>query len=316
MVFTIYFLLVGALKGEWLSHLLSGMSVTLGYMFIYYSQQLFILPRFYKQKFVLFCLISIDFLMYEGWNGLISKVVPQSYTEIKKSCFLSGDASVTGELLLFCLISAAALGRYQNKIDIARIRTKREKERLVLIKELGFIKNQFNSHITFNFLNYCYSKVHRHSNEIAESIEVFSKMLRYSMSCRVEKKVPLDKEIEYLEDFIRVKKLLNEEVKIVFFKTSTEQVYILPRVLINFVEHAFKQDNLNSGRLPVRIELYACDTFICLTVENEKQNQADNTLRRRHKNLRQQLDLFYKNKYTLETAETAISCQIKLKLMI
>lgn len=235
-------------------------------------------------------------------------------TEIREFSLLPWNASIIDELLVFMLISVIALGMYQNKKGITRIKIKKTKEKLLWMNELGFIKNQFNSHVTFNFLNYCYSKVHKDSTETSEAIEVFSKMLRYSMSCRLGEKVLLSKEIEYMEDFIRLQKLLQEELKIVFFKNGAEQVYILPRILIHFTEHVFKQGNLNASKLPVFIELQSCEKWINLTIESEK--RINNRSGIDQKTLSDHLDLLYKNSYVLETEETYASYKFRLKLMI
>lgn len=260
-------------------------------------------------------LIGIDFLIYYLLYEFIYKVIPESlYTEMGDMALTPLYKGVIKEFILFCLISAVALGAYQNRAGINRIKIKREKEKLVLIKESGFIKNQFNSHVTFNFLNYCYSKVHKHSRETSEAIEIFSKMLRYSLSCKMYERVLLSKEIEHMEDFIQLQTLLNAEMKVVFVKHGNGEVYILPGILMNVVENAFfKHGNLNPGNQPIFIKLHAEDTCVTLTVENEKPSES---LEAGYGNMKRYLDLLCKNRHTLDIDETDARYKVELKLMI
>lgn len=74
-----------------------------------------------------------------------------------------------------------ALGAYQNKLAIQAIEMQAEKERNIIVKEIEFLKNQFNSEITFNFLNHCYDEVKCVSQETAETIKIFIRILNYSL---------------------------------------------------------------------------------------------------------------------------------------
>ena len=48
----------------------------------------------------------------------------------------------------------------------------------LMAKELDFLRNQFNSHITLNFLTYCYAHALETSEERAENIAIFYEMIK------------------------------------------------------------------------------------------------------------------------------------------
>jgi two-component system LytT family sensor kinase len=301
--FIIYICLVDPLEGSFFVQFVGTFLIVFNFAFTYYFETLFILPYFYNRKWILFYFAILAFLIYYGISYFIffcflnAKGVYTSFTDWPFYRF------IINESILFSIISTISLGSYQNKIGIERIKLKGEKKRALLLKELGFLKNQFNSHITFNFLNFCYNQIHKSSNETAESIEIFSRMLRYSLNNKVGEKVNLENEIEHIEDFIKLQQLLNADIKVNFIKSNyySYPTLILPGILIALVENAFKHGNLNSNENPIRIEVAISLEFLNFKVSNEKNKHKINEPSGigQH-NLKQQLELLYKNKYTLK----------------
>lgn len=203
-------------------------------------------------------------------------------------------------------------------LSLEKIRMQNEREQSLLRKELNFLKNQFNSHITFNFLNFCYSKVHRSSPDTAEAIDLFATMLRYSLVNSAEEKVSLKQEIAYIQNFIELQRLLTAEVFVKFTcEGDIENKMILPRILITFIENAFKHGELSNPDEPVRILLRGDPEAISLKVSNRKN-------RRRHivntgvgqENVMQILQLNYPGRHALniDDGEENYSCQLTITL--
>jgi two-component system, LytTR family, sensor kinase len=176
----------------------------------------------------------------------------------------------------------------------------------LLQKELNFLKNQFNSHITFNFLNFCYSKVHNLSEETAEAIDLFSSMLRYSLEIRPEQKVPLLKEIEYIKNFIELQKLLTSQVYVDFTcQGNFNDKLILPRILVTFVENAFKHGQFNKSSHPITISLKEHEDSICFKVINKRNNKKNlNNTGIGIENVFQVLNLYYDKAYKLNISDS------------
>ena len=119
---------------------------------------------------------------------------------------------------------------------------KKEFENEQLTSELRFLKAQINPHFLFNTLNNLYYLAFNNSPNTTEVIAKLSQMMRYMLYESNHPRVPLDKEIEYIQNYISLEKLrLNNDVPISFeVKGKTAGVTIVPLVLINFLENDFK----------------------------------------------------------------------------
>jgi hypothetical protein len=278
----------------------------LGYIIVYYSHFSLIFPKFYgknRPKVILLSLCAFATLL------LID------YTEVYYISTLTGDkpefegapiyelAAVL--LIFFFIIVVMALGAYQNRLTIFKINSQFNNERILLNKSLGFFQNQFNPHITFNFLNYCYGTLLKSSKEGAEAIELFSNMLRHSITNKTGEAIPLAKEIDYISDFIALHKLLNESIQLhLHIIGEIVNQKIMPRILITFIENAIKHGELHSTEYPIQVQMIVDKSSLKMVVKNKtctKPNFVSSKNGIGQVNGRKHLDLFYKSNYKLVT---------------
>ena len=108
--------------------------------------------------------------------------------------------------------------------------------------ELNFLKSQINPHFLFNSLNSVYFLIDKNNTEARGALHKFSAMLRYQLYEMNGRNVPVEKEIEYLNDYIDLQKLRKDEQCEVGFSASPEVrgFTLEPLLLIPFVENAFK----------------------------------------------------------------------------
>jgi LytS/YehU family sensor histidine kinase len=115
-----------------------------------------------------------------------------------------------------------------------------EKERVQ--SELDYLKAQINPHALFNSLNTIYGHIDK-NNTVARNILLqFSELLRYQLyDCAVEK-VSLEKEIEYVKNYVAFHRLRKDEKLVVSLDIGTIQpgLKIAPLLLIVLIENAFK----------------------------------------------------------------------------
>ena len=191
-----------------------------------------------------------------------------------------------------------------------------KKENIKINAELLFFKNQFNSHILFNFLNFCYSKIHKSSESAAEAIESFSEMLRYSSQMKIDEPVSLKKEIEYIENYIVIQKCLTEKVCVSFkHEGDISKKKILPGLLVTFVENAFKYGEIHNEKHPIEIMLMVVEERIVFNMKNRKNiAQRIDTLDSKHQSPKQMLDFFYEKRYTLKTKDKGDEYWLYLEL--
>jgi LytS/YehU family sensor histidine kinase len=209
-------------------------------------------------------------------------------------------------LFIFFFISILAIGGYQNYISKKKVRLQDERETTLVLKELGFFKNQFNSHVTLNFLNYCYNYMSKESMEAAEVIELFSNMLKHTLRDTKNELIPLKQEIEYINNFI----VLNQKLAKGIYANlniigDIEDKKIAPRILITFIENAFKHGDLSSPEDPLDISLEVVQDFIKLTVINKMKNAKYGIISTGvgHCNAIKSLERFYNNKHILNLKE-------------
>jgi two-component system, LytTR family, sensor kinase len=211
----------------------------------------------------------------------------------------------------YCMVVAPAFGYFWGRKNIKEIKKRHEMERNLMLKELSFLKNQFHSHITFNFLQFCYNNVFKHSMKAADAIEIFSSMLRYSMHLKSDKEILLSEEIKYIQDFIEIQKVLTSEVYVHFEREGDfENKLILPRILITFVENAFKHGQINDPTHPINIKLSVINGEINFLVENKISRKKQQSSGIGHENVKKLLDIFYCDRYQLniqKTSETHLS---------
>ena len=100
-----------------------------------------------------------------------------------------------------------------------------------------FLKAQINPHFLHNTLNFLYSRSLPYSPELSEGILTLSEIMRYALDKTEDEdgKVPLSKEIEHVQHFLKIQQLrFGHSLQVVFtIRGNPEGRRILPFVLIN-----------------------------------------------------------------------------------
>ncbi|MBX2925924.1 MAG: histidine kinase [Chitinophagaceae bacterium] len=123
-----------------------------------------------------------------------------------------------------------------------------EKEKLET--ELKFLKYQFNPHFLFNTINSIFVLIHKNPDMASASLAKFSELLRHQLYESNEKVIALSREINYLENFIELEKLRQNnqtEVQVNIEKKFSDTYAIAPFILMTFVENAFKHVSFQTG---------------------------------------------------------------------
>jgi two-component system, LytTR family, sensor kinase len=215
------------------------------------------------------------------------------------------------------LLGFLAHGFYQKQISIQILNEESKKSQIGLMQELLFFKNQFNDHISFNFLNLCYSQTMEKDPPTANSIATYSEMLKYTLAAKPAHAVPLHDEVVYIDQFISLHEQIGKEIYVDFKKTDDIQdFYILPRVLINFIDNAFKYGIIDDKEKPIKISIMRIDKVLQFSISNHKKgiNETAYSTRMGQSNAKKQLDLYYKNKYQLNIIEdeNKYTCNLKI----
>lgn len=188
-------------------------------------------------------------------------------------------------------------------------RLKKEIESEKLLAELALMKSQVNPHFLFNTLNNIRSLVRKNSPNSDAAIVKLSQLMRYMLYDASNELVPLEKEIEYLQNFIDLQRLrLPEKVNIVFeIQEEVKGHYIQPMLFIPFVENAFKHgvSYLEDSRVVINLKVMPgslhFSIFNSMKVKGEeqikiKEGEAGFGL----KNIKKRLDILYPEQHQLQ----------------
>ncbi len=141
--------------------------------------------------------------------------------------------------IVFVLIASTA---YRLIIDRIKAR-QREKDRIAenLKTELSLLRSQVSPHFMFNVLNNMVALARKKSDLLEPSLMKLSQLLRY-MLYETHERVPLQKEVEYLQSYIDLQaQRFGKQVDIrSSFQVGDGSQSIEPMLLIPYVENAFK----------------------------------------------------------------------------
>src|SRR3954466_1567993 len=205
--YMIYTAVVGSLlvKSVWIILLL------INYTFSYYTLIFFIWPKILGEKKISFLILLIALIVFFCFffNVQIYVITPWlgGFHSLQEMSLVD---STKNSLRIFLYIFFTSIGTYNNWAGIVKIQEDIEIDKKIINTEFLFLKNQFHSHFTFNFLNFCYNKIHGISLVAAESVEEFANMLRYSLKNNSDGPVLLEEEIDYLNNYISFKKRTRE----------------------------------------------------------------------------------------------------------
>ena len=175
--------------------------------------------------------------------------------------------------------------------------------------ELRWLKAQVNPHFLFNALHNIYSLVYLKSDLAAPMLVKLADMMRYLFQDSQAEKVPVLKEIEYLDNYIQLQSLKKRWQNKISFETLNQAPgkAVEPLLFINFVENAFKHSNLDQEGAFVKIKLHIHPHEIYFKIENTTGNTGtkDKTTGIGLLNIKQRLELLYPQKYTLTLSHQA-----------
>ena len=204
-------------------------------------------------------------------------------------------------LVLFAFLFSTSI-----KVTQEWYRNEKQKQEIMnqqLISELSFLKSQVNPHFLFNTLNGIYSLANKKSDKTPGAIVTLSELMRHMLYESEKEFVDLDKEIEYLSNYIDLQKLRLSDDSHVSFSINGDMIgkMIKPMILIPFIENAFKHGVTADGA-EIQIEINIGEADLNLTVKNSvsKSKTKDNTPGIGLTNIKKRLDLHYPDCYNLQ----------------
>ncbi len=175
------------------------------------------------------------------------------------------DVFTIGLLLAFITLINGAAGlimkgfiNWYNDIKIKVALNKKNYE-----MELAMLKSQINPHFLFNTINNIDVLITKDAVRASEYLNKLSDIMRFMLYETRPSKIPLDKELSYIEKFIELQKIrtVNEHYINYSLKGDPANFMISPMILIPFIENAFKHAENKKAENAININL---------DIENEK----------------------------------------------
>ncbi|MBU6323944.1 MAG: histidine kinase [Bacteroidetes bacterium] len=190
--------------------------------------------------------------------------------------------------------------------------------------ELKFLKSQINPHFLFNSLNNLYALTLIKSEQAPEVVLRLSNILRYVLYETSDGKVPLEKEVEYLRDYVELEKIRLGQRAHIELKISGDfsAVEIEPMMLLTLVENSFKHGTAkqNTGAW-VTISLERTSPEVLhFQVSNSKVEESTEPFTTPRNsgiglnNLKKRLDMLYQDKHKLMISDTGNRYTVDLYL--
>ncbi len=251
----------------------------------FYLNYYILLPKlFFRRKYIQYILCVVVFLslaftlpfLVGRYVPGISRDIPPVIIEKSKVIFLppSGPPPIATFVfdefrrhlfLFFTAIFFSFLLRTREHLS----QLKEEK----LKAELSSLKSQINPHFLFNTLNSIYTLSVKKDDRASEAIINLSGLMRYVIKDANSYKISLQKEIDYIKNYIELQKARLGNTAEIRFESSGEpgNKEIVPLILITYIENAFKYGvNPDVDDCTVKIVLQITDEGIRFYVFNKK----------------------------------------------
>jgi sensor histidine kinase YesM len=106
--------------------------------------------------------------------------------------------------------------------------------------QLRYLRAQLNPHFLFNTLNSIYSLSLQKSDRAPEVVVRLADIMRYLIYECDEETIPLDKEIDFIRNYIEIEKIRHQADIRLTVEGNTANVRIEPFLFISFIENSFK----------------------------------------------------------------------------
>ena len=195
-----------------------------------------------------------------------------------------------------------------------------EKEKIE--SEHNALKAQLNPHFLFNTLNNIYALSLAKSDDTPNVVLKLSSLMSYILYECKEERVDIQKEIDFLNDYIELEKIRSKKVKIEFVTNiNAANLKIAPLIFIPFVENAFKHSKSDSENSFIKIELSVNNDsdlfFCCQNNKGDRKTYIENKYKGVGiENVKKRLSLLYKENFDLRINDEQNVYRVELSMKL
>jgi sensor histidine kinase YesM len=288
----------------------------------------FLVPNYlFKERLLLFSYLIFASFILSVWINTLCIMAILWYTASRFQGLLLPNKTdllllISGSyiIILFATIVHFVKETYTRQVERDRIaRQKAEADLKLQEARLKLLSGQLHPHFLFNMLNNLYGLWMEKSETTPGVILKLSSLLDYTLYECNKEMVPLSSEVKFIENYLELESLRHDQrlkpnIDLVSYDKDLK---IAPLVLFVFVENAFKHGvSKNSGESHIYIRLQTDDGAVRFQVSNNyTPNQSANSGLGLN-NVRERLDLIYKNRYHLSVTDENGVFSISLSIEI
>jgi hypothetical protein len=185
-------------------------------------------------------------------------------------------------------------------------RKNKELEKQNLQSELALLKNQINPHFLFNTLNNIDSLIKTNPNHASQSLIELSDMMRYMLYETKPERVPLQNELAYIENYMKLQKLQygNTELAAYSVTGNPDEIKVAPMLFIPFIENAFKHCTDKEKIHAIRFSFEISPKQIIFQSSNISDDKhlisKDSSTGIGLETVKRRLEILYPNRYSLQ----------------
>ena len=192
-------------------------------------------------------------------------------------------------------------------------------QRRNLQTEMEYLKYQINPHFFMNTLNNIHALIDIDSEAAKKSVIDLSRMMRYVLYDSESHDIPLCRDVEFIDNYIRLMRIRYDEgidIRFDYPDSIDPHISIPPLLLIVFVENAFKHGVSYRKRSFIHISVSVADGRVCCRTVNSRHPEP-----KEHKrgigleNVRKRLELIYGDDFDLSIDDSSADIY-KIELQI
>ena len=278
-----------------------------------------------KKKYLYFGLVSVLAVLFCAFISSEMAPPPPRAQELPSTIDL-GRAPIRTPTRFFIHVLMLSISYILATFIETFIYAQKKEEETILIKneslltELKLLKSQINPHFLFNALNNIYALSAIDSGKTQKSISYLSDMLRYVLYECEQELVSLDKEITYIENYIKLFSLKSSKQYPIEtdFIVENKSIKIAPMLLIPFMENALKHSNIEKiTDTFIRMKIHADAHKIRFEIENsisENPKIVDEVGGIGIENVKKRLAILYPDRHELLIDENSRSFKVNLNI--
>lgn len=286
---------------------------------VYFNLYILIPAYFLQNKVFLYISFTVISILLNVEGSFLVKIY-SSGDEFLDFPAVSTISILLSDLVYTTFMLATAIGANSLRRFIKGLGEIRELENTNLRTELKFLKDQINPHFLFNSLNNIYVQTRKRPKEASESILLLSDILRYQLYDCAQEEVLLEKEINYLKNYLQFDKSRGANSKQSFnIRGEVNNQMVAPYIFNTFVENAVKHGYSSKEGAFIDIDFDVKEDEIEFSIKNSVARLKHNGNSKGGiglKNVQRRLELIYPGRHELNITEENDVYHVYLKLKL